>query len=203
LQSQKLSEDVRQSQQWERHALARWPGADAALHGGSWSELFVARAALPAAFPPAADRVSAVTAAARQLGGPAPARCAVEAVMCGVNVVATAARSSARVRASPEFAAFRADISWWLAERPDAVMAFARSVSEAAPAHSDSWRPGEFVEAAWRRDAVGALAALGLLSAAHPSVADRVRREALALQDSVRDPQATACRWRAPSGIVK
>lgn len=182
---------MRQSQQWQQHALARWPGADAALYGGSWSALFVARSALPAAFAPAADRVRAVTAVARQPGGPAPARCAVEAVMRGVNVVAAAARSSARVRASPEFAAFRADMAFWLVERPDAVVAFARSVSEAAPAHSDGWRPGEFVEAAWRRDAVAALAALGLLSAAHPSVADRVRREALALQDSVREPQAT------------
>jgi hypothetical protein len=191
LQNRQLVDDVRQSQLWQRHALAQWPGADAALYGGSWSALFVARAALPAAFPPAADRVRAVTASARQPCGIAPARCAVEAVMRGVNVVAAVARSSARVRASPEFAAFRADMAFWLAERPDAVVAFARSVSEAAPAHSDGWRPGEYVEAAWRRDAVASLAALGLLSAAHPSVADRVRREALALQDSVREPQAT------------
>ena len=63
---------------WEPLARARWPGADPARqYGGDWHALFVARAPMPHAFPLAADRVRAVTAAqqaqARQ-GGAGPAR---------------------------------------------------------------------------------------------------------------------------------
>ena len=51
---------------WEGHALARWPGARPELHGGSWARLWRARAAMPAPFPAAADRIHSLTAAAAQ-----------------------------------------------------------------------------------------------------------------------------------------
>ena len=51
---------------WEPLALARWPGAHAAQHGGDWHRLYCARAPLPHAFPLAADRIRSVTAVQQQ-----------------------------------------------------------------------------------------------------------------------------------------
>ena len=52
---------------WRTHALARWPGADAAElgYGDDWRRLYAARALMPHAFPLAADRVRAISAAQR------------------------------------------------------------------------------------------------------------------------------------------
>jgi len=65
LQAQDLRSSAEDSDLWEPHCLSRWPGATAQLYSGSWCRVYQARARMPATFPLAADKIHALTAAAK------------------------------------------------------------------------------------------------------------------------------------------
>jgi hypothetical protein len=147
---------------------------------------------MPAILPLAADRIRAVTVAARiqedaseHIHG--DLHTAVEDLMRCVNSVSIALAACPGVRASLEFGLVRRDLGWWLAERPDLLVGFARSACASLQAGFDLWTAphGACFDAAWRRDAVAALSTLGALTAAHPSVAGRLRNEAKLLDRAV------------------
>lgn len=174
---------------WRAHCLSRWPNADVQLHGGSWPRLFGARSGLPVAFPLAADRIRTATAAAA--GSPSFMRSALEEVMRCLDTVATAVSADRAVKVSLEFAAVKGDVAWWLSERPDLLVSFVRSASELVHASFDMWTAplGSLSDVAWRCRAVEALSSLGLLGAAHASVASRLRAEGKALKRAVHAAQ--------------
>lgn len=80
---------------WHPLALARWPGADAeAGHSGDWHKLYQARASQPHAFPLAADRVRAVTAAQQRRRQAEQREAAVGAVDAAVSAATAPAGTS-------------------------------------------------------------------------------------------------------------
>lgn len=122
--------------------------------------------------------------------------------------------SARTVVSTAEWCQLRADVGWWLAERPQLVIGFARAAHEAlagagapvptgAGSHA-AWAPDvrAWEDTPWRRSALAFLKELRLGSAAHPSVAERLQAETVALDCTLRAGEARLGSGRpAPLGV--
>ncbi|GAB4821624.1 hypothetical protein N2152v2_008670 [Parachlorella kessleri] len=134
----------------------------------------------------AADKIHSITAGARERAQQQPQqtvpqhgdyllRLAYNELMGSLYELRMALTRSrdATLRRSPEFCRLKKDMAWWLTEQPQVVVGFVRSISEQLAETGSADRPDS-----WRRIALAALQDLGLLASAHPSVVNRLQRDA-------------------------
>lgn len=160
--------------------------------------MFCDRAAMPAAFPAAVDKIHALTIEAKESvttlsneGSFAAAtvepNTAIEQILRGVEAVKRSLNLKPEIQYTSEYKGLQMDISWWLSEYPQAAIKFAKSATENFyTSISTGQRRSSRCDAEWKLDALEGMSSLALEKYVHLSVRRRLKAEVSVLRRLVK-----------------